>query len=151
MTGIDRALKKLTSAAADVRRASALPTPVPRRPPRSRGHARGRAARSQSGRWFSIVEAADLDLWFFQRIKRGRKNLSAPMVKAGERVTATVTLTAPARAPSGGVTIYVGFDTEVLAGPREVRIPNSRPARRSRATASRCSGTPGAASSPPAR
>lgn len=52
--------------------------------------------------------------------------LSSPVVRAGERVTAAVTLTRPAWSPSGGVTIYVGFDSEVLAGPKEVRIPNGQ-------------------------
>jgi hypothetical protein len=52
--------------------------------------------------------------------------LSQPVVEAGERVTATVTLTEPARSPSGAVIVYVGFDSESLAGPREVRIPNGQ-------------------------
>jgi hypothetical protein len=52
--------------------------------------------------------------------------LSSPRVKAGARVTATVTLTGPARSPAGAVVVYIGFDTEVLAGPTMVRIPNGQ-------------------------
>jgi hypothetical protein len=52
--------------------------------------------------------------------------LSSPVVKAGERVTVTVSLVGPARARAGAVTVYVGFDGEAFAGPREVRIPNGQ-------------------------
>jgi hypothetical protein len=52
--------------------------------------------------------------------------LSSSVVKAGERISATVALTGPAQAPSGAVTIYIGVDPEILSGPREVRIPNGQ-------------------------
>ena len=52
--------------------------------------------------------------------------LSSPAVKAGDTLTATVFLTGPAQSRSGAVVVYVGVDSDVLAGPREVRVPNGQ-------------------------
>jgi trimeric autotransporter adhesin len=50
--------------------------------------------------------------------------LSASSVTAGEALTATVALDAPARAQSGGVVVRLSFPRVLVAGPTFVRIPN---------------------------
>jgi hypothetical protein len=52
--------------------------------------------------------------------------LSSPAAIAGGTLTGTVTLTGSAQSASGGVVVYLGFQSAQLAGPRFVRIPNGR-------------------------
>ena len=56
----------------------------------------------------------------------GSLALSSATVTAGQSVTATVTLTGPARSAAGGVIVYVGFQSTILAGPKFIRIPNGQ-------------------------